>query len=254
MLTLRPKAMVIDVTDALRILKAVARQQPHVQCLTNTVAQSVTANMLLAIGARVSMAVHPDEIVGMMLNADANVINLGTIDYGREAAITRILANGERLATPLVLDPVFVDRSPLRLRITQSLLAQNLLEHAGSRFANVILRGNALEMRSLDVRSNALTRVTTGDVDTVDNAVAGYQVRLGHGLMSRVTGIGCASSAIIAAFAAVEAEPARAAAAALTCFGLAGEMAARRAKGPGSFAVELIDSLYELAESKAEAV
>jgi hydroxyethylthiazole kinase len=61
--------------------------------------------------------------------------------------------------------------------------------------------------------------------------------------MSRVTATGCASSAVVAAFLAVEADPWLAALSGLTVYAVAGEAAAARARGPGSFAVELIDAL-----------
>jgi len=64
--------------------------------------------------------------------------------------------------------------------------------------------------------------------------------------MTKVTGLGCASSALVAACAAVEPDPAVAAAAALTAYGIAAEIAAGRAAGPGSFAMHLIDALAGL--------
>ena len=48
--------------------------------------------------------------------------------------------------------------------------------------------------------------------------------------------MGCAGSALVAAALAVEADPFIAASAALTAFGVAGEVAARDVDGPGSFA------------------
>ena len=53
-------------------------------------------------------------------------------------------------------------------------------------------------------------------------------------------------TAILGAFAAVEKDPMLAAAAAAALFGLAGEQAARYAKGPGTFKASLIDALFAL--------
>jgi hydroxyethylthiazole kinase len=68
----------------------------------------------------------------------------------------------------------------------------------------------------------------------------------GHVLMSRVTAMGCAASALVAACLAVEPDAWAATAAALILIGVAGEVAAGRARGPGSFAMEIIDAVYAL--------
>ena len=65
-------------------------------------------------------------------------------------------------------------------------------------------------------------------------------------LMARVTAMGCAGSALVAACLAVEADAWKATAAALILFGVAGEIAAERARGPGSFAMEILDAVYGL--------
>ncbi|MGL4729417.1 MAG: hydroxyethylthiazole kinase [Bosea sp. (in: a-proteobacteria)] len=227
--------------EAMRVLARIVARRPRVQCLTNTVAQAITANLLLAAGADASMAVHPEEIVNMTLSADASLINLGTPDAGRERAIQMLAAMPSALAKPLVLDPVFIQHSVLRRRLAEGVL----------RFPALIIRGNAAEMASLSSPAGVV-RVTTGAVDVIEGENARYEVGLGHPLMAKVTGLGCATSALIAAFAAVELDRAKAAAAALTILGLAGERAGRIAKGPASFAVSLIDSVHELAESSSQ--
>jgi hydroxyethylthiazole kinase len=62
--------------------------------------------------------------------------------------------------------------------------------------------------------------------------------------MSKVTAMGCAGSAVLAACLAVEADALRAATAGLAIIGVAGELAAERSSGPGSFAVAIIDALH----------
>ncbi len=87
-----PAPMRLPEAEAMRVLARLAARRPRVQCLTNTVAQAITANVLLAAGADASMAVHPDEIVAMTLSADAAIVNLGTPDEGRERAIAMLAA------------------------------------------------------------------------------------------------------------------------------------------------------------------
>jgi hydroxyethylthiazole kinase len=68
--------------------------------------------------------------------------------------------------------------------------------------------------------------------------------------MSTITAMGCAGAALIAACLAVEPEPWRAVAAGLLAVGVAGEVAAESARGPGSLGVGIIDALYRLDRSE----
>jgi hydroxyethylthiazole kinase len=75
------------------------------------------------------------------------------------------------------------------------------------------------------------------------------RVANGLALMSRVTGMGCMATAITGAFATVNPSPFHAAAHAMALMGVAGEMAAERSAGPGSFAANFLDALHLVQES-----
>jgi hydroxyethylthiazole kinase len=214
------------------ILVRLRARAPRVQCLTNTVAQQITANVLLAVGARASTATHPDEVVDMSASADSLLINLGTIDAARITAIPRLLADARVLAKPRVLDPVFVEHSPMRRALAQQIVAAGPL----------IVKGNRAELAVLDLPPHA-TRVETGATDRVRHQTSHIDLAGGHHWMAQVTGLGCAAGALIAACAAVEPDPVLASAAALYIFGQAGERAGKSSTGPGSFAVAFIDEL-----------
>lgn len=224
--------------------RRLAERGPRVQCLTNTVAQALTANVLLALGARVSMATHPEEVVAMSSTADALLINLGTLDPGREVAISRLLEAKSLIGKPIVLDPVFVELSPLRLRLASALLARGV----------TLVKGNAREVAQLKAQriksETPVTWVTTGPSDQIEHLEAKQEVAGGHPWMADVTGMGCALGAVLAAVAAIEPAPLPAANAALGMFAAAGTSAAARAQGPGSFAVEFIDALARLRQGK----
>jgi len=64
--------------------------------------------------------------------------------------------------------------------------------------------------------------------------------------MDRVTAVGCAASALAGAFLAVEDDPFAATVAALLVVGVAGEVAAETARGPGSFVPAFLDAVYAL--------
>jgi hydroxyethylthiazole kinase len=87
----------------------------------------------------------------------------------------------------------------------------------------------------------------TGAIDHVSDGDRVIAVSNGHELLGTVSGTGCMSTAVTGAFLAVKADaPLEAAAEALVAFGVAGEDAARDAKGPGTFHAALYDSLYNL--------
>ena len=79
------------------VLARIKSRAPRVHCITNTVAQDYTANMLLAAGAMPSMTISPEEIAAFVAGADALLVNLGTFDAERRAAIEVALgAAGQR--------------------------------------------------------------------------------------------------------------------------------------------------------------
>jgi hydroxyethylthiazole kinase len=225
-----------------QVLDRLRRSAPRVQCLTNTVAQAITANCLHALGVRASMATHPDEIVAMSRSADSLLVNLGTIEPVRLDALVRLLDDTELSGKPLVLDPVFVQHSPLRLA-----WAKRVLKRGG-----VIVKGNADEITALrlhfaETGCRPVAIVTTGAIDRIEAAGRNsIPIHAGHPYMAQVTGLGCAAGAVIAACAAVEPDPIAATAAAMTLFGVAGQRAAAFSAGPGSFAVHFIDELAAL--------
>lgn len=245
-MTREPVPAEIDAATVAAVLKRVAERHPRIHCLTNTVAQNITANMLLAFGAVPSMASHPEEVAAVAGGAGAILINLGTISPEGERAIPKLLEVARQRTIPLVLDPVFVELSPLRLSLAGEVL----------RLPGVAVRGNATEMAALDramTGAEGVLRVTTGVVDRIEGLGRLFLIRHGNRLMTKVTGLGCASSALVAACRAVEPQADLAAAVALTAYGIAGEIAAERAAGPGSFAMHLIDALAGLDEATLKA-
>src|ERR1700758_5488783 len=91
------------------VLARVRDRSPRVHCITNTVAQNYTANMLLAAGAVPSMTVSPEEIASFVAGAEALLGNLGTFDEERRRAITVALDPMGTARMPWVLDPVFIE-------------------------------------------------------------------------------------------------------------------------------------------------
>src|SRR5207245_163453 len=83
----------------------------------------------------------------------------------------------------------------------------------------------------------------TGPTDYVSNGERTLTVSNGDPLLGTVSGTGCMSSALTGCFVAV-APPLEGAAYALAAFGVAGEDAARDAKGTGTFHANLYDGVH----------
>jgi hydroxyethylthiazole kinase len=230
------------------VLERVRAHGPRVHCITNSVAQNVTANALLAAGARPSMTTSPEEVGSFVASADALLVNLGTFDADRREATDTAIEVATEEGLPWVLDPVLIDRSPPRADYARALAARSPRA----------LRLNRAEFAALadaEPQDEALRRYAlatlaviglTGEVDVVTDGARLATIRNGHPLMARVTAMGCVASALVAACVAVEGDGWLATAAALLALGVAGEGAAAHAHGPGTFAADIIDALYRL--------
>ena len=190
------------VQTAGEILNAVRQHQPRVHCVTNSVAENFTANVLLAAGAIPSMTVHPEEMAAFVRGAHGLLINLGTPDEQRNEAMSLAIDVAHAEEIPWLLDPVFVERSPVRLERARELLLRK----------PTLVRGNRTEMDALERRNvegfsefcahYETVAIATGEADHIENLERIGTVHNGNPLMAQVTAMGCAMSAIIVAFCA----------------------------------------------------
>ncbi|MBN9671451.1 hydroxyethylthiazole kinase [Roseibium aggregatum] len=226
------------------LLQRVRERGPKVHAITNAVAQTFTANVLLAIGAVPSMTVSADEVAGFAASADALLVNLGTLDEERRKAIPLAIAAAREAGRPVGIDPVFVNRSPSRCGFARELLASGAdLVRLNEAELNALFPDKA----DIDTLISAGTVfAVTGAEDRIESSGEDFRLLNGHPLMARVTATGCAGGAVLSAFASVEEDRALAAACGLSVFNIAGEMAAEQAQGPGSLVPELLDALYAM--------
>jgi hydroxyethylthiazole kinase len=229
------------------ILARIRARRPRVHCITNSVAQNYTANMLLAAGAVPSMTTDPAEIREFVASADALLVNLGTLDAVRQAAITAALEEAVG-HMPWVLDPVFVDRALSRAAFALELAARrpNVTRLNDAEFSALAEERPAPAALERYARERATVVGLTGDPDIVTDGTRTASIRNGDPLMAKVTAMGCAASALVATCLAVEPDGWRATAAGLILIGVAGEIAAARAIGPGTLAVGILDALHGL--------
>jgi hydroxyethylthiazole kinase len=251
-----------DLDGVWRTLTAVRTTRPLVHNITNYVVMNSSANALLALGASPAMVHSVEEVEEFADLAHALVVNIGTLSPAWVAAMKLAVARAAARGRPWVLDPVGAGATRYRSAVAGDLAARR----------PAVVRGNASEILSLARATAEATRgvdttqaaeaaldaargfarltgavvAVTGAVDYVTDGDRVAACHNGHPLMTRVTGMGCTATALIGACLAVEPDALAAALHALALLGLAGELAAERAAGPGTLQVHLYDALAGL--------
>lgn len=252
----------MDKKQLMTDLNLVRQKSPLVHNITNYVVMNTTANALLAIGASPVMAHAIEEVKDMVAIASALVINMGTLsEKWVDAMLLAGIAAHEK-GIPVVFDPVGVGATPYRNQVAALII---------STCKPSIIRGNASEIMSLAKESittkgvdstassnsalDAAKRlaletgavvVISGEEDFITDGKTVHSVKNGSPLMPKVTGMGCTATAIVGAFAAVNRDMLAAATTAMTVMGVAGEMGAQKADGPGTMQLHFLDTLYNL--------
>lgn len=256
--------MKVTAAEIYKSVDLIRRQSPVVHNITNYVVMNNTANALLAIGASPVMAHAQEEVEDMVNISSALVINIGTLSEPWIHAMFRAARQARRKGIPVVLDPVGAGATAYRTETARRLIEKE---------PPSIIRGNASEILALyddQSKTKGVDSSASSDaaIDTARKLSQVYQcvvcisgatdyiigedkiikVKNGHPMMSRVTGLGCTASALCGAFAAVEKSSFAAAVGAMAVMGIAGEMAAASAAGPGSLQMHFLDVLYALSE------
>lgn len=239
---------------------------PLVQNITNFVVMNNTANALLAVGASPIMAHAHGELEEMAKICQALVVNIGTADDYWSDSMIKAAGIASHLNKPWLLDPVGAGATFYR----DSLLIE-LLKHKPS-----VIRGNASEILALAKHNRSRTKgvdstassneavdagrflnetvgsvvCISGETDIIIDGEKEYHISNGDAMMTKVTGLGCSSSAVLGAFIAVSDNLAEAVVAGMALFAIAGELAAKSATGPGSLQMALLDKLYSITESE----
>jgi hydroxyethylthiazole kinase len=244
-------------------LRTLRERKPLVHQITNYVVMNETANATLALGALPVMAHAHEEVEELASVAGALVLNIGTLsEYWIESMLLAAQA-ANRAGVPIVLDPVGAGATRLRTETAKQILDERDIAVVRGNAAEVAtLAGRQAEIRGVEsigasdsgaelaraaARELGCVAAVTGPVDHVSDGERTLAVSNGHALLGTVSGTGCMATAVTGCFLAVAAErPLEAAAEALVAFGVAGEDAARDAKGPGTFHAGLYDALYNL--------
>jgi hydroxyethylthiazole kinase len=251
-----------------KVFEKVRNEKPLVHHITNWVTIYDCANMTRAFGALPVMAHAKEEAGDMTAIASALVLNIGTLTP--ELIDSMIIAgkSANKKEIPVILDAVGVgatklrDESALKLldKIHIDIIKGNASEIAKLGGENVVTRG----VETSEVESNLITVavklakerkatvVITGKEDIVSNGKKVYIIKNGHEMMGSIVGTGCMAASVIATFCAVEKDYAYACAAGLVSYEIAGELAAKKANGPGSFKEQFYDEVFNLTKEKIE--
>jgi len=241
---------------------AVREKSPLVHNITNYVVMNTSANALLAAGASPVMAHAAEEVEDMVKIASALVINIGTLSEPWVNAMGKALQQANRLRKPAILDPVGAGATPYRNTTVERLLSAGRFD---------VIRGNASEIIAVSHSSSQTKGVDSihssedafeaakqlnekystvvcisGKTDYVIDGNKIARIHNGHEMMTRVTGMGCTATALIGAFAGVTDDFFMATLSAMSLMGVAGELAAQQAKGPGTLQLHFLDMLHSL--------
>mmetsp|Transcript_95493 Transcript_95493/g.309418 ORF Transcript_95493/g.309418 Transcript_95493/m.309418 type:complete len:285 (+) Transcript_95493:68-922(+) len=253
----------------------VQAKNPLVMCITNRVTPQRVADMLLAAGASPCMIDNADEVPGFGAISSAIYVNMGlhAAQMPANAACCAMFAGKtkeERAKLPaLIVDPVGYGATEFRNKAILEFcdaarpdaIKGNAAEVAA--LAGVSLGGRGVDAgdaqaseavgpaKALALKYNCLVGVS-GEFDIVTDGVRVAYAKGGSVLLTKVTGIGCALGAVVAAgIAANRDDPFAGALAAHAAFKLAGTRAVARSAGPGSLSIALPDELYAIATDPA---
>ena len=232
--------------------------KPLILCLTNHVTMDFMANCLLSLGAAPIMSQDTREFEELIHISHAVNINIGTLNANFIKRAEIMIQLAKQYNKPIILDPVGAGASSLR-----TLAARSLMVSAD------IIRGNASEIMSLLndthqtlgvestapvnnaihsavelAKHHACTVVVSGKQDFVTNGTKESYLSFGSSLMPLVTGMGCALTAVIAAFKAILPDTYEAAHLATAYYSLCGSLAAKKTNRPGAFRTQFIDEIY----------
>ena len=250
------------------VLGKIKSSKPLVHHITNWVTIYDCANITRCVGALPVMAHAIEESSDMTGIAQSLVLNIGTLTPDIVKSMISAGKRANEIGIPVVLDAVGVGATKLRTDKAKEILKEVKVSiikgNAGEIGTMADIKAEVKGVESMGVEGSveeiakslakkySLTVVVTGKKDVVSDGGKVYFVSNGHEMMGSIVGTGCMLASVIGAFAAVEKDFAKASAYALVCFGIAGELAAEKAKGPGTYKEMFYDELYNLDKEKIE--
>lgn len=254
------------------LINEVRKNIPLVHNITNYVTVNDCANAVLAIGASPIMADDILEAAEITSISKALVLNIGTLNQRTVESMVAAGKKANEIGIPVVFDPVGAGASTFRNdtvkkileNVKISIIRANLSEMSYIAGLNVSTKGvdssdadarnDAVQVaKSVAVKYNCAAGIT-GAVDVISDGERVAKLSNGNKLLSKVTGTGCMTSAIVGAFAGAvgmckDYDYYHAAVAGIASMGIAGELAMKESdKGTGSYHIAVIDGLSKIDE------
>ena len=263
----------------MRYLSKVRENCPLIHNITNYVTVNDVANVLLATGAAPLMADAIEEMDDIVSISWGLNLNIGTLNSRIVGSMMAAAEKSHQLGHITVLDPVGAGASQYRTHTAKMLVKTGYMDGIKGNISEIKALYQGSETTSgvdaniddlvtednLDAAVSFISRVAakqksviiaTGALDIVSDGKKTIVIRNGRPEMKSITGTGCMTSALIAAFMSVNREtPVEAAAAAVMMMGIAGEEGWSRLKeGDGNLAYRtaIIDSIYNMTDEKME--
>ncbi|MDR2867023.1 MAG: hydroxyethylthiazole kinase [Methanomassiliicoccaceae archaeon] len=252
--------------ETARLMKRVRETRPLVHQITNNVTVNDCANITLCAGGSPVMSDSADDVEDMVKLASSLVLNIGTLNDEIVRAMIIAGKAANELGKPVILDPVGAGATGYRMRTIDRLLSEirisiikgnageiGALAGAGGKVRGVDsggLDGDPVEACIALSKRTGATVVMTGAVDIITDGRRVAAVNNGHEMMSSISGTGCMSAAVIGCYAACTDDMLTASAAALAVFCIAGNKAAKRSRGPGTFIMNLKDEMANMTENE----
>jgi hydroxyethylthiazole kinase len=244
-------------------LEKVRSSVPLVLQITNYVTVNDCANATICIGGSPVMSDQADDASVLASISSAIVLNIGTVN---ERTLDIMIAAGKTAngaGAPVILDPVGVGASPYRTDSALRILEEvDVAVVKGNPGEIGILSGIGGAVRGVDsagldgdpaatVRSLSgtlgCTVAMTGATDYISDGTTTYSVTNGDIRLEQVSGTGCMTASVMGCFiGACKDDILGSATASLAAFSVAGELAASKCGGPGTFKMQFMDSLMSL--------
>ncbi len=252
----------------MRYVQKVREQKPHVFSIMNEVAANFSANGLIAIGASPSISNTPKEAKELSQLASAVVLNVGTLSEDRAEAMRIAGQAANEAGVPVILDPIAIGATKFRTDVMNNILETVTLAAICGNAGEIAVLGEALDRTTspdsgLAENDPAIAKkvaqkygtvvISTGETDVITDGTRVTLCTNGHEIMENITASGCTHTAILGAFVGVATDDVyEACVESSVSYAIAGELAMKKAEGPGSFIPAFLDQLYNLNEDTFE--
>ncbi|KAM0752558.1 thiamine biosynthetic bifunctional enzyme Thi4 [Meredithblackwellia eburnea MCA 4105] len=267
--TISASDFITSTQESLKKLRGGAGKLVH--HITNSVVQTQTANLTLALSSSPIMSSLALEIPSLSPKIGALILNMGTLSEAQVAAHLCGGLEAKKNGKTVILDPVGVGATQYRKDAISMLMNKVHVSIVKGNAGEIASLANSSEVQSRGVdslgsgfkdpatvvrtlaRREKLIVAMTGPIDYVSDGEIVVAIENGHHWQSVITGSGCMATTAVACFGAlVETDDLKlllkASVAGLLTVNVAAEIAAERpdVRGPGTFVPALIDECYSL--------